>query len=56
MKRRNFVKGALLASIKPTVGLVSRAGIIPIAHSQDTAGPATRARRPPRFLRTVEIV
>jgi amidase len=28
--------------IKPTVGLVSRAGIIPIAHSQDTAGPMTR--------------
>ena len=28
-----------LAGIKPTVGLVSRAGIIPISHSQDTAGP-----------------
>jgi amidase len=28
--------------IKPTVGLVSRAGIIPISHSQDTAGPLTR--------------
>jgi amidase len=28
--------------IKPTLGLVSRAGIIPIAHSQDTAGPITR--------------
>src|SRR6201991_3659015 len=28
-----------LVGIKPTVGLVSRAGIIPIAHSQDTAGP-----------------
>jgi amidase len=28
--------------IKPTVGLVSRAGIIPISHSQDTAGPITR--------------
>jgi amidase len=28
--------------IKPTVGLVSRAGIIPISHSQDTAGPMTR--------------
>lgn len=32
-----------LVGIKPTVGLVSRAGIIPIAHSQDTAGPMTRA-------------
>lgn len=31
-----------LVGIKPTVGLVSRAGIIPIAHSQDTAGPMTR--------------
>jgi amidase len=31
-----------LAGIKPTVGLVSRAGIIPIAHSQDTAGPMCR--------------
>jgi amidase len=28
--------------IKPTVGLVSRAGVIPIAHSQDTAGPMAR--------------
>ena len=32
-----------LVGIKPTLGLVSRAGIIPIAHSQDTAGPMTRA-------------
>src|SRR5919197_1357841 len=31
-----------LVGIKPTVGLVSRAGIIPIAHSQDPAGPMTR--------------
>ena len=31
-----------LVGIKPTVGLVSRAGIIPIAHSQDTAGPMAR--------------
>ena len=29
--------------IKPTVGLISRAGIIPIAHSQDTAGPMARS-------------
>ena len=28
--------------IKPTLGLLSRSGIIPIAHSQDTAGPMTR--------------
>jgi amidase len=31
-----------LVGIKPTVGLVSRFGIIPIAHSQDTAGPMAR--------------
>jgi amidase len=31
-----------LVGIKPTLGLLSRAGIIPIAHSQDTAGPMTR--------------
>ncbi|PYQ07284.1 MAG: amidase [Acidobacteria bacterium] len=34
-----------LVGIKPTLGLVSRAGIIPIAHSQDTAGPMTRTVR-----------
>lgn len=31
-----------LVGIKPTLGLISRAGIIPIAHSQDTAGPMAR--------------
>lgn len=31
-----------IVGIKPTVGLVSRAGVIPIAHSQDTAGPMGR--------------
>ena len=31
-----------IVGLKPTVGLVSRAGIIPIAHSQDTAGPMAR--------------
>lgn len=31
-----------IVGIKPTVGLVSRLGIIPIAHSQDTAGPMAR--------------
>ena len=34
-----------IVGIKPTIGLVSRAGIIPIAHSQDTAGPMTRTVR-----------
>jgi amidase len=31
-----------IVGIKPTLGRVSRAGIIPIAHSQDTAGPMAR--------------
>ncbi len=31
-----------IVGIKPTVGLVSRTGIIPISHSQDTAGPMAR--------------
>jgi amidase len=31
-----------IVGIKPTLGLVSRAGIIPIAHNQDTAGPMAR--------------
>ena len=31
-----------LVGLKPTVGLVSRDGIIPISHTQDTAGPMTR--------------
>jgi amidase len=31
-----------LVGIKPTVGLISRSGIIPISHSQDTAGPMCR--------------
>jgi amidase len=34
-----------LAGIKPTVGLVSRSGIIPISHSQDGAGPMCRTIR-----------
>jgi len=32
----------LIVGLKPTVGLVSQDGIIPIAHSQDTAGPMCR--------------
>jgi amidase len=31
-----------IVGIKPTIGLVSRSGIIPISHTQDTAGPMTR--------------
>ena len=32
-----------LVGLKPTLGRISRSGIIPIAHSQDTAGPMTRS-------------
>src|SRR5262245_41084619 len=32
-----------IVGIKPTVGLVSRTGVIPISHTQDTAGPMTRS-------------
>jgi len=39
-----------LAGIKPTVGLVSRAGIIPISHSQDSAGPMCRTVRDAAIL------
>jgi amidase len=39
-----------LVGIKPTVGLVSGNGIIPIAHSQDTAGPMTRSVRDAALL------
>jgi amidase len=31
-----------VVGLKPTIGLVSRAGVIPIAHTQDSAGPMTR--------------
>jgi amidase len=34
-----------LAGLKPTVGLASRSGIIPISHSQDTPGPMARTVR-----------
>ncbi|GAA4708603.1 amidase family protein [Brevibacillus fulvus] len=39
-----------LVGIKPTVGLISRSGIIPIAVSQDTAGPMTRTVRDAAIL------
>jgi amidase len=42
-----------LVGIKPTVGLVSRYGIIPIAHSQDTAGPMARTVADAAMLLTV---
>jgi amidase len=39
-----------IVGIKPTLGLVSRAGIVPIAHSQDTAGPHARTVRDAALL------
>ncbi|HEY0106030.1 MAG TPA: amidase [Rhizomicrobium sp.] len=42
-----------LVTIKPTVGLVSRTHIVPIAHSQDGAGPMTRDVRDAALLLTV---
>jgi len=42
-----------LVGIKPTVGLVSRAGIIPISASQDTAGPMARSVADAAALLTV---
>jgi amidase len=42
-----------IVGIKPTLGLVSRSGIIPIAHSQDTAGPMARTVSDAAILLTV---
>jgi amidase len=42
-----------IVGIKPTLGLVSRSGIIPIAHSQDTAGPMARTVADAAALLTV---
>jgi len=42
-----------VVTVKPTVGLISRAGIIPIAASQDTAGPLTRTVRDAAILLNV---
>src|SRR5207237_1538753 len=42
-----------LVTVKPTVGLVSRAGILPISHSQDPAGPLTRTVRDSAILLNV---
>ena len=39
-----------IVGIKPTLGLVSQDGIIPIAHSQDTAGPMARTVRDAALL------
>ena len=39
-----------VVGIKPTVGLVGRSGIVPISHSQDTAGPLARTVRDAAIL------
>ena len=39
-----------LVGVKPTVGLVSRSGVVPISHSQDTAGPMVRTVRDAALL------
>jgi amidase len=41
-----------IVGIKPTLGRVSRRGIVPIAHSQDTAGPMARTVRDAAILLT----
>ncbi len=42
-----------VVGIKPTLGLISRSGIIPLAHSQDTAGPMARTVRDAAMLLSV---
>ena len=42
-----------LVGLKPTLGLISRDGIVPISHSQDTAGPMTRTVTDAALLLTV---
>lgn len=42
-----------IVGIKPTLGLISRNGVVPIAHSQDTAGPMARTVRDATILLNV---
>ncbi len=42
-----------IVGMKPTLGLISRSGVIPIAHSQDTAGPMARSVRDAAILLSV---
>ena len=44
-----------IVGIKPTLGLVSRSGIIPISHSQDTAGPMARTVKDAAILLTAMV-
>lgn len=42
-----------MVGLKPTLGLVPRTGIVPISHSQDTAGPITRSVRDAELILSV---
>ena len=42
-----------IVGLKPTIGLISRSGVIPISHSQDTVGPMTRTVRDAAILLNV---
>ncbi|MFX1316452.1 MAG: amidase [Promethearchaeota archaeon] len=42
-----------IVGIKPTIGLISRTGIIPISHNQDTAGPMARTVQDAAILLSV---
>ena len=42
-----------IVGFKPTMGMISRSGIVPISHSQDTAGPMTRSVRDAALLMSV---
>ena len=44
-----------IVGIKPTLGLISRSGIIPVAHSQDTAGPMGRTVEDAAILLTAMV-
>lgn len=44
-----------IVGIKPTLGLISRTGLIPIAHSQDTAGPMARTMIDAAILLTAMV-
>jgi amidase len=44
-----------IVGLKPTVGLVSRSGVVPISHSQDTAGPLARSVRDAAVLLGVMV-
>ncbi len=44
-----------IVGIKPSLGLISRSGIIPIAHSQDTAGPMGRSVEDAAILLTAMV-